>query len=63
MGQVLAGPRLLLEFPVSWKEGEVMFSFSLGQRVMGPSLGSCLVFWVFRVLVTRRAGHLLCRCP
>jgi len=24
---------------------------------MGPSLGSCLDFWVFRVLVTRRAGH------
>lgn len=25
MGQVIAGPRLLLEFPVSWKEGEVTF--------------------------------------
>lgn len=25
MGQVRAGPRLLLEFPASWKEGEGLF--------------------------------------
>lgn len=30
---------------------------------MGPNLGSCLDFRVFRVLVTRRAGCPLCRCP
>lgn len=30
MGQVIAGPRLLVEFPVSWKEGEVTLPFTWG---------------------------------
>lgn len=63
MGQVIAGPRLLLEFPVSWKEGEVTFLFpSTGDK--GPQPGELSGFLgVFRVLVTRRVGHPLCRCP
>lgn len=38
-------------------------SFLLELGITGPSLGTCLDFWVFRVLVTRRVGHPLYRCP
>lgn len=38
-------------------------SFLLELGITGPSLGSCLDFWLFRVLVTRRVGHPLYRCP
>lgn len=54
MGQVIAGFQLILEFPISWEEGEVKFPFPLavgnnrnqpGEGAEAAGISRCSEFW------------------